>query len=76
MESGSLFQKKPVRDLGFTAFLHFRRMEILGTRSHFCPQAGSPCDCLAKDRVDCAVSPKNSSVMTASVPREPRQEWS
>lgn len=40
MEMGSLFQKKPVRNLGFIAFLHFRRMEILGTHSHFSHKLG------------------------------------
>lgn len=35
-----------------------------------------PCDRSAKDCVNCSISPKNSSVTTASVPRELKQDWS
>lgn len=72
----SLFQRKP------SGIWDSEHCSVSGeegarhTQCHFCLQAGSPCDCLAKDRVDCSVSPQNSSMMTASVPREPWQEWS
>lgn len=33
MQRGSLFQGKPVRNLGFRVFLHFRGMETLNTHS-------------------------------------------
>lgn len=47
-------------------------METFGTHGLL----SVPCDRSAKDGVGCPVLPKNSSMMTASVPRELRQDWS